>query len=203
VEWWLVALSATLLAFTGLLFLPVRIDLGLEARGEPSGSWAIAGGIACGPLGVTGVTAREVPLTLQIRIFGRNVKTVEPKGKRPLSLEETARDIQKVRDRADWGSIGQWLLGEHERLALLRLDIELDYSFENVVLTGQMIAATSILSGFLPPPVRLRSAPSWELVDKAALAVDGRLKVWPGLFLVDALRFLAKNRTVFRRKAAA
>jgi hypothetical protein len=201
VEWWLVALSATLLAFTGLLLLPFRIDLSFEARGEPSGSWAIAGGGAGGPFGVTGVLAREVPLTLQVRVLGWTVKTLQPTGKKPLSLQEAARDIEKARGRADWLSIGHWLIGEQKRLELERLDIELEYSFENVVLTGQIIAATSIVAGFMPPPVRLRSAPSWDLVDKAALSVDGRLKVWPGLFLVDALRFLAKNRRVFKRRA--
>lgn len=202
-EWWLVALSATLLAFAVVAVLPWRVDLSLEARGEPSGFWAIAGGFRCGPLGVTGVTARELPARVQLRVFGRTIKTLRPKGKLPRSLPEVSRGIGTVRERVDWLPLVEWLVGEQKRLEVRRLDLELCYSFANVVLTGQMIAATSILAGFLPPPVRLKSAPSWELVDKASLGISGTFKIWPGLFALDALRFWTKNRRVFKRRAQA
>ena len=201
-EWWLVLL-ATLLALALCFVLPWRVDLSLEARGEPGGFWAIAGGLTCGPLGVTGITAREVSPTVQLRVFGRTMKTLRPDRKLPKSVDEVARGVQKARDSVDWLPLAQWIVGEHKRFRIRRLDIETAYSFADVVRTGQMIAATSILAGFLPPPVRLRSAPSWELVDRASLGVNGSFRIWPGLFLLDALRFWTKNRRVFKRKVEA
>ena len=199
-EWWVVLLLAIAVAI-GLLLVPLNLNFSLEARGEPSGFWAVAGGLQCGPLSVTGVVASEVKARSELRVFGRRVKTLHSKAEGKELASKAAAGYRSANERFDLLSWAVWVLGEQKRLRLLRLDLTLTYSFANVMLTGQLLAATSMLSGVLPAPVRIISQPSWELVDKASAALDARIRIWPGLFLLDALRFRLKNRTLSGERA--
>jgi hypothetical protein len=145
---------------------------------------------------ITGVAARQVEPTVEVRLLGRSVKRLRPGQRRSKSASEKPRGDWRLSSHFDIQSWVEWLPTELGRLQLSKLDITLDYSFTNVALTGQMLAATSVLAGVLPPPVRVVNRPRWELVDRASAAVDGRLRIWLGRLVLDALRFAVKRRTV-------
>lgn len=188
-DWWLLGLALVVVAAVALLVLPVKVVVSLQARGEPDGGYAIAGGGQVGPFATTFVMARQVPVQLDVRVFGRRLLQRQRPAK---ALKEAASGELSgwLKRRLDPVDVALFLLDERRRIALDRLDIDIDYSFKNVALTGQLLAALCALSAVLPPRVQLHQHPSWDLAGRATLSLDGRLRVWPGLFIIDTLRFL-------------
>ncbi len=89
----------------------------------------------------------------------------------------------------DSSEVARFAFGERRRLRLTTLEIDLEYSFMDVALTGKVMAAVYMLSGLLPPPILLRQKPSWEGVDQAQAGMTGEIKVWPGRIVMDTLWF--------------
>lgn len=191
--WWVGLLVLALLPVV-LVLLPVHLGLSLHARAEPNGAYAVAGGAQLGPLAVTFVFAQGVPFRLEFRVLGkvitrseRSLEAAEPSHE-PPERSHAAREPRI--SPFDWL---EFLLRERRRINLRWADVHLEYSFRNVALTGQWIAALCTLSAFLPRRVRFVQSPSWELVDRVSLAVDSRLRLWPGLLLLDSLRFWVRS----------
>ncbi len=204
--WWVALAVAAALAVVCVL-APLRVEVSAQGRGEPSGAWALAGGVEVGPLAMTALGAQGVEASVQVFAFGRQL------WKRPLGvLFARERDPEKsgppLAER--WRSFERWLdpvetlgfvLSERRRVRVVRLEADLRYSFADIALTGKLLGALYALGALLPPQVVLRQAPSWESLDRGSLALSGRIKVWPGLLFLDTLSWLARHLR-FRRRPA-
>lgn len=214
-DWWVIALIAGFASLLTLFFWPYRLTMSLQARGAEDGYFAAAGGAQLGPLTATVVVARGVPLKVALAVFGRSLggsssrpKPVTSSGSKP----EVARDHAVPRSSGSWGqrfkaklelsAVLDYWLSKRRWIGLDELELGLEYSSKNVALTGQILAALCVMSAFLPSKVTLRQQPSWELVDRANLSVDGRFRVRPGLFVCDTLWFLVRTFMLSKRTAA-
>lgn len=206
-----IALVAVLVG-VGLLFVPLRVRFSLQGRGEPSGFWALAGGVQLGPVAASGIAAQGVPATLSVHVLGKKLwqKKVaelgESKQEEP-SAEEEAPEKKPLRERyrklerwLDPLDLGLFLLHERRRVELLPTEVDLEYGFRDIATTGKLLAAIYAISPLLPGPLLVRQKPSWEGMDRAALAASGSIRVWPGLLVVDAAWYLIRNVRVRRRE---
>jgi hypothetical protein len=211
-----VALVAALLG-VGLVLLPVKLRFSGQGKGEPSGFFALAGGVQVGPLALSALWAKGVPMQLALHGFGRKLwsRTLaellareaddeepepEPPEKRALSR---ARDgYGKLSRRLDPVDLFFFLARERRRIELLPTTVELEYGFRDIATTGKLLGAIYAIGPLLPAPLLIRQTPSWEGVDRAAFAVSGAIRVWPGLLVVDSLWYLIRNVKVRRRGAA-
>ncbi len=192
-----------------LILLPLKVSVSLQGRGEPSGAWAVAAGTQIGPVAITSVAASGVRAMARAHVFGRQV------WERPLSelRRATPEGDEPEKDalaavRGGYGRFERWfdpaatarfLIGEHRRVRLESLTADLDYSFRDVVLTGQLMGAIYALGGMLPRRVVIRQKVSWKAEDRASVALASTVKVWPGRMVVDALIFVVRNVKVLRR----
>ncbi len=200
-DWWIVALLLVVSSIALLLVVPIDIAVSLQARGEPEGDFAVAGGGKVGPFAATFVVARGVPLTTELRVLGRSFAPRAFGSKRKRQTEQKPERRRRTRPRwVDPFDLFWFLFEERRRITLRWLDVALDYSFENLMLTGELLASVSVLTGLLPARVHLRHTPRWELEDRAALVADGRFRLWPGLLLVDTLRFVMQSRMLSSRR---
>jgi hypothetical protein len=193
-----VLVALTLLA----LLVPAKLVLSAQGRGDPSGAWALAGAAQLGPFVASGVGARGVTPRVEVRLFGRKLwaeqlgeRKKQERPARPGARERYAR----LERWLDPESVAWWLLDERRRFRVDQLVLDLRYSFQDVALTGKMMGAVYVLSGLLPPPIELRQEVSWESVDRASLALDGRVKLRPGLILVDSALFVLRNVKLRKR----
>lgn len=191
--------------------LPVRLHLRAEGRGDPSGAWALAGGIRLGPLSLSALAARGVPASLQLHLLSQRVYRREldkllpprPAGPQGFGLPALRAGWRRLDRWLDPPELAAFLLGEHKHVTIAALRIELDYSFADIAFTGKLYGALCALSGLLPPPVVLRQRPRWDTVDRGEAAVAGELRVWPGRLLVDTTFYLIKHLKWRRPRAAA
>jgi hypothetical protein len=201
---WIVV--AVLLVFAlALLLAPLPIELSAQGRGEPGGDWALAGGVACGPLAGAAVAARGVEPALRVLLFGRRVLSRSLAGEREAepSGATLAERWQRLSRWIDPGELARFLLRERRRVRIVRLQVDLSYSFADVTLTGRMLGALHALGALLPPAVTLRHEVCWDAVDRGRIVLSGRLKLWPGLVFLDTLLFLARHLRLTRPKPAA
>ncbi|HET7542538.1 MAG TPA: hypothetical protein VFK05_21860 [Polyangiaceae bacterium] len=217
--WWL-GLCALALGLLGLLsyYLPVSVGSNLQARAEPSGNWALAFGIAIGPVAFSAIWAHGVPPFMTCHLFGRQLLRL------PLSRWLRARKksadaaVREPRDKAlnltrIERAIGRFFSGldplealwswrEKKRVFEVRsLELDVAYSFRDVALTGQILAGLCMLSGVLPERYVIKQTPGWESEDRLTLAADGRFRIWPVRLVVDVLGFVLKQRSMARRSA--
>ncbi len=201
------ALAAlALLVVVLLVLLPIRLHLSIQGRGEPNGAWALAGGAQLGPALASGVAARGIAPRVELRVFGRALWPRRPKPERheevddSSALERAERGIQRaergVRRLSRWLDpldLLLFLTRERRRIRVERLFVDLDYSFEDIIVTGKLLGAIYALSGVLPSVVEIRQRPSWDLEDRFSVAGDGEIRIFPGLIVVDTLWFVIRN----------
>ncbi len=191
-----------------------RVELNLTGRGEPSGAWVLGGGARLGVITLSGARAREVPLRVHVHVFGRRVwrwsaleRTSEPPSEPPSPPEERPKEqrskskerLLKFARELEPEAALSFLFEQQERVRVDVLDITLDYSFEDVLLTGRLMAAVYSLAWMLPRPMRVRQMARWELVDRGAVTLDLKARVWPGKIALATLWFLL--RAVWQRVA--
>jgi hypothetical protein len=212
-----IALLVVALVAVGLVFVPVRLRFTLQARGEPSGFWALAGGAQVGPLAASGVAAKGVPAHLNLHAFGKKLwhkrlaELAEPQPE-PEDAADTPKERALSRAKTGYSKLERWLdpgdllfflVGERRRIVLEPTLIELEYGFRDIALTGKMLGAIYALSPLLPAPIVVRQVPHWESTDRAALAASGAIRLWPGLLVVDAAWYLIRNVKIRRQNGAA
>jgi len=216
---WL-AVCAVSLAIVGLLayWLPVSLHSNLQARAEPAGSWALALGIGIGPLAFSAILARGVEPFLTCHVFGKQLarlplsrwrrgrpKKLDPGGLEPSakglnfsaferSMARFFRDLDPIDALLSW-----WEKARVFEVRLLEIDVE--YSFGDVALTGQILAALYMLIGVLPERFVINQTPSWASEDRLALTADGQFRIWPVRLVVDVLGFVLKERARARRRS--
>ena len=200
------------------LWVPFSLSSSLQGKAEPSGSWAVAFGMAFGPVAVTAIAAAQMAPFMTCHVFGKQVvrlplsrwvkrKKPEPvDGAQPapaVTFSRAERAVARfVRALDPIDTVLAWW--EKERIFEVRsLVVDVEYSFCDIALTGQILAALYMLSGVLPSPFIIHQTPSWESEDRLALAADGRFRIWPGRLLVDLVGFVLDQRARARRSAVA
>lgn len=200
-----------------LLYWRLTIEVSAEARGEPGGVWALAGGLQVGPVAASGVAAAGLAPRGQVHVFGRKIadreltRGSEPREEPTQPASERVKRWRQLAERG-WGRLNAhvdpgellvFLLQERRRIVVRQLDVDLAYSFRDILLTGKLLAALSVLSGMLPPPVRLRHGASWDWVDRGRASVQGSIVVWPGWMLVDTTWFVIRRVSPLGRLGGA
>jgi len=183
----------------------------LQARADPNGSWAIACGLACGPLALTGIAAAQVKPFLTCHLFGKQLVRMPlervVKKRPPVPVEASVpapvkgasgqrlfQDLDPIEAALSW-----W---QSERVfELTSVLVDVRYSFRDVALTGRILAAVYVLSAVLPPGYEIRQTPDWESVDRVALEADAKLRFWPGKLVIWCARFVLKQRSEARASA--
>ena len=218
---WL-ALCALSLGLIALLAyrLPVSLSSNLQARAEPSGSWALALGMGVGPLALSAIAAHGVQPFLTCHVFGKQLlrlplarwlrrrpKEPKPESSEPPLKPEPASRVERalVRFFRELDPLeALWAWWEKERVfEVVSLELDVDYSFADVALTGQILAGLCMLSGVLPERYVINQTPRWDFEDRVALAADGRFRMWPVRLVVDVVGFVLKQRSLARRTAVA
>lgn len=213
---WLVLFGSVLALAVIALLARVRLELELQARGEPTGAWVAAFGAAFGPLAFASVAARGAALRVEVFLFGRRLKHPWPGRRRPKApkprrereeRDEAARpdprgaplETALERVRAHGRLLGR--LERHVRPEALEVDVV--YGFRDVALTGRLVAAFSILSGVLGRSVKLTHTPLWDGVERWQIQARGRVGLWLGLVAAELLwytlrRWLGRSSTSTR-----
>lgn len=204
---------AVLLIGVLLVLLPVRLQLSMQGRGDPSGNWMLAGGGQIGPLALSGVGAQGLSPTAQLHLFGKQVwqrplleppKTKKEEPERERGAVKSARSAYARLSRwLDPLDLGLFVVRERRRVRVELLEVDLEYSFEDVALTGKVLGAVYMVSGLLPPPIVIRQTPSWESLDQAQVALVGKIRIRPGLVVLDSAIYVVKNLRIRRRKPPA
>ena len=209
--------AAVLLLALLALWVPVSLTSNLQGRAEPSGSWAVAFGVGLGPLALTAIAAAGIAPFMTCHVFGKQLVRlplsrwlVRRKKKPPDSAEQAAPVTEFSRvERA----VARFFRGldpidavltwhEKERVfEVSSLEVDVEYSFQDVALTGQILAGLYMLSGVLPDRFVINQTPSWEFEDRLAFTADARFRIWLGRLLVDVLQFVLKHRHKVRQRA--
>jgi hypothetical protein len=218
VTFWLLGSVACLaLLFALAYWVPVSLSSSLQGRAEPSGSWAVAFGLAVGPIALSAIAAAGVAPFMTCHVFGRKVARLplsrwrrrshkphsdEPKSSEPLTLSRFERALGRFFGGLDplETALTWW---HKERVFEVRsLVVDLDYSFRDVALTGRILAGMYVLSAVLPEHWQINQTPSWESEDRVNLAADARLAIWPVRLLLDLIGFVLEQRSRARHNAA-
>jgi hypothetical protein len=202
-EVWIALVVLALLLVVLAVLIPVRLSLNLQGRGDPSGLWILAGGAQLGPFALSGAAGRDVPSVMQAHILGRRVWPRPAGPSKRESSPEQRPGKQRSRRRLDPLDFALFLVQERRRVRVDRLDVDLEYSFADVALTGKMMGAIFMLSAVLPPRIVVRQRSSWESVDKASLALSGSLRVFLVLLLLDVLSYRRKTTKRAPRRASS
>ena len=217
---WLALCALSSLGLLALLayYLPVSLTSNLQARAEPSGSWVFALGVGLGPFAFSALAAHGVEPFLTCHLFGkqlvrlplsrwlaRRAKQPEPERRtKALDLSRIERAIARFFQSLDPLEALLSLLSSWEGKRIFRvqaLELDVEYSFRDVALTGQILAGLCMLSGVLPERYVINQTPLWACEDRLSLVADGRFRIWPVRLAVDVLRFVLKQRSVARRSA--
>ena len=218
---WLFAgiLASFLVLLLAALWLPVALSSNLQGRADPTGGWAVALGVGVGPVALSAIAAAGLAPFMTCHVFGKQLlrvplsrwvrrKKTKPTADSGGEPEEPAVDFTRIER-----SLARFVRGldpvdtllawwEKERVFEVRsLEVDLEYSFRDVALTGQILAGLCMLSGVLPERVVINQCPSWEFEDRLAIAANGRFRLWPGRLLVQLLGFVLKQRSRSRRSA--
>ncbi len=226
---WLLACSGVLVALgLAAFYLPLSPGCNVQAKAEPSGSWALACGIALGPFALTAIAVAGVPPFVTCHLFGKQLARLpvsrwlrrkradpsppdaalskaqpeaEPNPEPPFRFSRFERSVARFFRALDpIDTLLTWW--EKERVfEVRRLEIDVEYSFRDVALTGQILAGLYMLSGVLPERYVINQQPIWESEDRVSFAADGRFRIWPGRLLVDLVGFVLKQRSRLRREA--
>jgi hypothetical protein len=190
------------------LFSAWRIVLDARAVGQESGLWALAFGLEVGPLQLTGVFRSGTPKRLDAHLFGRRLSPGKLRlMRRKPAVEKLAAPEAPRKPRTprfppwlDPIDAALFVLDERRHLRIEELDLDLDYGFQDVTLTGKLAGALYVLSGVLPARVRINQNPRWQGAEAWQVHVDGKLDLWPGLVLAEVLWYIIRAR--FRRRPA-
>jgi hypothetical protein len=219
ITWFVVALLLVLAARAS-----VTLSCSAQGKAEPSGAWAVACGLGCGPFALSAIAAHGVKPCLTCHVFGKQLarlplsRWLRPRRQRRASAEaatnsEPEAALEPRLSRFERGVAGlfrsldpletllEW--SQRERSFQVRsLSVEVNYSFRDVALTGRILAGLCMLSAVMPGVCQLRQTPSWESEDRASLGVDGSFKIWPGRLALDVAGFVLNQRSKARRSAA-
>jgi hypothetical protein len=202
-----VALGSAIALGALALLAALRVAIDARAVGQSNGSWALGFGVEVGPLQLAGVLGTAAPKRLELQLFGRQIALTRLlTGRRKKKAAEAdakskPEELVKRRRLPSWLDpldVALFLLDERRHLRPERLELELDYGFRDVALTGKLSGALYVLSAVMPAQVTIKQNPRWDGADTWQVHLDGRLALWPGLVLVEVLWYMFRAR--FRRR---
>lgn len=213
--WFWLVVGLVLVGLVLALLVPLRLELSAEARAEPDGGWAAAGGVALGPIALSSVGARGVPASMHVFVFGKRrfSRELSDAGDElgDAAVEAESDEAEPEREARRPGRLRRWLwervdpfdglawlLGERRRLRW-ELDVDVSYSFRDVAMTGKLLAGVYVLTPFLPHGVRLKQTPVWESVDRGALQASGTVRIFAGLVLWDLIWYMLRQSIAPKR----
>jgi hypothetical protein len=188
------------------LFSALRVSVDARALGQPSGAWAVAFGLELSALQLSGVFGPAAARRLEARVFGRKLSLDRWLRKEPAAAKPEPKPKEPKRPRR----LPAWLdpidalvfvLNERHNVQIELLDVDLEYGFRDVALTGKIAGMLYALAGALPAPVRINQRPSWEGGESWQCHVSGRVALWPGLVLVEVLWYMLRARLRYRPAA--
>jgi len=197
----LVVVGSVLVCSGVALFSALKIALDARAMGQANGLWALACGLELGPVQLAGVLAKGTPARLDVTVFGRRFALRRFWPRRGSRNAEKRAPAEKIEKKAK--GLPAWLdpldaalfaLDERRHLRIESLDIDVDYGFQDVALTGKLAGALYMLSAVVPRRVRIKHTPSWQGAETWQLHVEGRFAVWPGLVLAEVLWYIIRAR---------
>lgn len=201
--WWLVLAGSLVALALCALLLPITLTGSAQGRGEPSGDWAVAGGLGFGPLAASFVAAPGVTPLFVVHLFGRKlgvfplrrafgkVQFFSARKQDETSIARFVRDLERASELCERAL--ELLRADH-RIRIEALTIALEYSFRDVALTGRLLGALYAVAAVLPERIVVRQTPRWDAEDRFTLEADLKLKLWPGRLAADAVRFMLKRR---------
>jgi len=203
--WALGALVVALLLLVAAALWPLRLDASGKARGEPDGSWVVAGGVSLGVFGAAFVWARGISPQLSFLLFGKKLPWKPNWKKRdgspvPVRVKTVA---SRIWARIDPLQLGLKLLEERRHVRLRYLIVELGYGFRDPLLTGRLVGAISALSAVLPPPIEIRQRPRWDFEDGWEIGIDGRAWFRPLLVALSIGVYVVKRLSERRGSSPA
>lgn len=207
---WAAALALILCALgAAATFVPVRLRLSAEGRGDPSGRWAIAGGVSLGPVALAGVVASSVParFTAQLwrRTFGpwligpllAKLRRAPTEASPDVPLATRLDQLEHAFDRFDrWldpVDLAAFLVAEKRRVEVNHMDITTRFADPDVALVGKVTGLVYVLSTLLGPRITITPEPVWSGESLVSFTLAGDVVVRPGLFVIDVLVYLVKN----------
>ncbi|MCA9640127.1 MAG: hypothetical protein KC492_05505, partial [Myxococcales bacterium] len=208
---WLLVAAGLVLGFVLWSFVPWRLELSIQGRGAPDGTWVLGGGGRFGPVALSAAAARGVQPRAQAHLFGRTVwqrslgdsdKQQSEPDERSLEerLESVTSGYSRLERWFDPDALVSFALEERRRVRVQLAQAHVQYSFADVATTGKLMAALYVLSGVLPPPLLVTQDVSWESEDRAALDLSLEARVWPLLLMFDALWFGVRHIKLIKRR---
>lgn len=206
----LVAIASAVSLAAIALLSALRLSVDARALGHPNGTWALAFGLELGVVQFAGVIGSAAPGALEMRVLGRKISferwlrrrssAVRPEPPAPSPSPNAKR--RRLPAWLDPVDLVVFLADERRHLAIEALDIDLDYGFRDVALTGKLAGVLYALGGVLPPPVRVNQRPSFEGGETWQAHIGGRVALWPGLVLFEVLWYMLRARLRYRPAAA-
>jgi hypothetical protein len=185
-----VVLAVAFLA-AAISLLPWRVGIAVEAQGDPSGAWALAGGAELFSCSASVARARGAPAVLELRAFGRRLvrrvlpPSSEPSGKRSALYRRLAR-------RIDPFDLLFFLVAETERLSVRDLEGSVHLGLRDVALAGQIAGLLAVASALAGPFGRLGHSIDWSGREHLDASVSLSLRFSPALLFWDTVRFAAR-----------
>jgi hypothetical protein len=217
---WGAAAALVLLALgVAATFVSLHVRLSAEGRGDPTGRWAVAGGVAIGPVALAGVVAKGIParLTAQVwrRTFGpwmvgallEKLRRAPAEAEEEPSLGARLDALEHALDRferwLDPVDLALFLTEEKRRIEVKRLDVTTRFADADVALVGKLTGLVYVVSSMLGPRITITPEPVWTGESMVAFTLAGDVVVRPGLFVVDVLVYLVKNVHLMPRARVA
>lgn len=205
--WFLLLGSIVVLSWV-LIFARLFVEFDFRARGEPTGAWIAAFGVAAGPLAFAALAARDAQVQLELHCFGRRIplsrKTRQPKASEPTGVQTPApattnevveQEVTPLSKRLDdVKGYGSLIARLEKHIEFEAAAVELVYGFRDVALTGKILGALCALSGVLPASVRLAHTPLWDGPERWEVGGEGRIGIGLGLVLKDLLWYMCGRR---------
>jgi hypothetical protein len=193
--WALGAVTVALLLLAVVCWWPLRLDVSGKARGNPDGSWVVAGGLTLGVVGAAFVWARGLGPQISVLLFGRKLQW------KPQWTKHAARPVPKRIQQASlrlWSRIDPLALAlklveERRHVRLRYLVLDLSYGFRDPLLTGRLVGALYAMAAVLPAPVEIRQNPRWDFEDAWDVALDSRVVLRPWLMALDILVYVVRQ----------
>jgi len=184
-----------------VLIWPWRLAIAVQARGEPDGHWALAGGAEVCGCSASLAAARGVPVVTDVRVLGRRV--LRP---RRSEGEETRPMLGSLRER--WEGLGRWvdpadlsefLVEEASRVSVEDVDGSVRLGLRDVALAGELAGVLAIASALAAPFGRLRHDIDWSGEERVEASLSFALRFSPARILADTARFALRSIHLSRR----
>ena len=198
---WVLLLASALCLALLLVLAAFELEFDAQGFGEASGAWAAAFGVTLAGVLVSGVWARQQPLKVDVRVFGRKVALPRAGRRRKRKPKDGATEPVRARRRLplDLTQAIELCVQELGRIEVTRVDAAVTYGFRDIALTGRLAGALYALSGVLPPTVHFNQTVHWDGAERWEAKAAGRIALWPGRVLFDVVWFMLRAR--WRRRS--